>query len=69
MRDPKWAIRASCAVGLSTVLSSVHCVVVAGLAEVVPAFSAHEKSHRAAVHALEVDEFVAMLLAHAAAKA
>ena len=69
MRDPKGATRASCAVSLSAMLSSVHRVVVAGLAEVIPTFSAHEKSDGAAVHALEVDEFVSMLLAHVAAKA
>ena len=67
--DTKWASFTTRALRLRLMLASVHRIVVAGLAEVEAAFLANEKPNRAAVHALEVNELVAMLLAHVLAKA
>jgi len=50
------------------VLASIHDVVVAGSAKVVASFAADEKSDRAAVHAFEVNELIAMLNTHVLSK-
>ena len=67
--DTKWASFTTRALRLRLMLATVHRIVVAGLAEVVAAFHANEEPDRAAVQALEVNELIAMLLAHVLTKA
>jgi len=50
------------------VLASIHYIVVAGSAKVVASFAADKKSDRAAVHAFEVYELIAMLNTHVLSK-
>ena len=67
--DAKWAVRASLALSLSSMLTPIHRVVVAWSTKVLVASAAKEESDGAAVLALEVDEFVSVLVAEVLSEA
>ena len=67
--DAKWAVRASLALSLRSMLASIHGVVVAWSAEVLVASAAKEEGDGAAVLALEVDELVSVLFAEVLSEA